>query len=164
MTSGPFVDPEEYYYVEDVPHVMYFAAGGYAIQESADRFVTDGPLWTSGGASPTFDMMLHLVREQFGSAVALDVASVFVYDEVHSATDAQPLVSLGRLGERAALKRRVKVGAGAVIEPFAVLFANASVGAGATIESGARIGRWATVSPGAVVPAGTTVPPGTVFP
>lgn len=31
MTSGLAVPPGEYYYVEDVPHVMYFAAGGYAI-------------------------------------------------------------------------------------------------------------------------------------
>ena len=77
-----------------------FSAAFPALNVRADRFVTDGPLWTSGGASPTFDMMLHLVREHFGSAVALDVASVFVYDETHAATDAQPLVSLGRLGER----------------------------------------------------------------
>lgn len=76
-----------------------FAAAFPALNVRADRFVTDGRLWTSGGASPTFDMMLHLVRERFGSAVALDVASVFVYDETHAATDAQPLVSLGRLGE-----------------------------------------------------------------
>jgi transcriptional regulator GlxA family with amidase domain len=30
-------------------------------------------------------------------AVALDVASVFIYDQAHSSSDAQPLVSLGRL-------------------------------------------------------------------
>ena len=74
-----------------------FATAFPALGVRSDRFVTDGRLWTSGGASPTFDMMLHLIRERFGSAVALDVASVFVYDETHAATDAQPLVSLGRL-------------------------------------------------------------------
>ncbi len=31
MTNGLAAPPGEYYYVEDVPHVMYFAAGGYAI-------------------------------------------------------------------------------------------------------------------------------------
>lgn len=31
MTSGLAVPPGEYYYVEDVPHVMYFLEGGYAI-------------------------------------------------------------------------------------------------------------------------------------
>ena len=41
--------------------------------------------------------MLHLVRSRLGMAVALDVASVFIYDQARAATDAQPLVSLGRL-------------------------------------------------------------------
>jgi transcriptional regulator GlxA family with amidase domain len=62
-----------------------------------DRYVIDGPIFTSGGASPTFDLMLHLVRSRLGMAIALDVASVFIYDQARAATDAQPLVSLGRL-------------------------------------------------------------------
>ncbi|MBZ9990348.1 GlxA family transcriptional regulator [Mesorhizobium sp. BH1-1-5] len=62
-----------------------------------DRYVIDGPVFTSGGASPTFDLMLHLVRTRLGMAAALDVASVFIYDQARAATDAQPLVSLGRL-------------------------------------------------------------------
>lgn len=74
-----------------------FALAFPGISVRADRFVTDGKFWTSGGASPTFDMMLHMIRQRFGSAVALDVASIFVYDETHAATDAQPLVSLGRM-------------------------------------------------------------------
>ena len=37
------------------------------------------------------------VRSRLGMAVALDVASVFIYDQSRAATDAQPLVSLGRL-------------------------------------------------------------------
>ncbi len=62
-----------------------------------DRYVIDGPVFTCGGASPTFDLMLHLMRSRLGMAVALDVASVFIYDQARAATDAQPLVSLGRL-------------------------------------------------------------------
>ena len=62
-----------------------------------DRYIIDGPAFTSGGASPTFDLMLHLIRSRLGMAVALDVASVFIYDQTRAATDAQPLVSLGRL-------------------------------------------------------------------
>lgn len=77
-----------------------FAIAFPEISVRADRFVTDGRFWTSGGASPTFDMMLHLVRKELGSAIALDVASIFVYDETHSASDAQPLVSLGRVETR----------------------------------------------------------------
>ena len=60
-------------------------------------YVIDGPVFTTGGASPTFDLMLHLVRTRLGMAVALDVASVFIYDQARAATDAQPLVSLGRI-------------------------------------------------------------------
>lgn len=62
-----------------------------------DRYVIDGPVFSAGGASPTFDLMLHLVRSRLGMAVALDVASVFIYDQTRASTDAQPLVSLGRL-------------------------------------------------------------------
>ncbi len=78
-----------------------FAARFPNVQVQSDRFVAQGKFWTSGGASPTFDMMLHLIRQHFGAAVALDVASIFVYDETHAATDAQPVISLGRMARQA---------------------------------------------------------------
>ena len=74
-----------------------FAARFPEVTVRPDRFVIDGRCFTSGGASPTFDLMLHLIRSRFGYPLALEVASVFIYDEAHAATDAQPLVSLGRL-------------------------------------------------------------------
>lgn len=74
-----------------------FAASFPDTDVRADRYVIDGSAMTSGGASPTFDLMLHLVRSRLGAAVALDVASVFIYDQSRSASDPQPLVSLGRL-------------------------------------------------------------------
>ncbi len=74
-----------------------FAAAFPAADVRPDRYVIDGPVFTSGGAAPTFDLMLHLIRTRLGMAVALDVASVFIYDQSRAATDAQPLVSLGRL-------------------------------------------------------------------
>lgn len=74
-----------------------FAAAFPHADVRPDRYVIDGPVFTAGGASPTFDLMLHLVRSRLGMAVALDVASVFIYDQARAATDAQPLVSLGRL-------------------------------------------------------------------
>lgn len=74
-----------------------FAAAFPGADVRPDRYVIDGPVFTTGGASPTFDLMLHLVRARLGMAVALDVASVFIYDQARAATDAQPLVSLGRL-------------------------------------------------------------------
>lgn len=74
-----------------------FAAAFPEADVRPDRYIIDGPVFTSGGASPTFDLMLHLIRTRLGMAVALDVASVFIYDQARAATDAQPLVSLGRL-------------------------------------------------------------------
>ncbi len=74
-----------------------FAAAFPGSDVRPDRYVIDGPAFTTGGASPTFDLMLHLVRSRLGMAVALDVASVFIYDQAHASSDAQPLVSLGRL-------------------------------------------------------------------
>lgn len=74
-----------------------FAAAFPGAEVRPDRYVIDGPVFTTGGAAPTFDLMLHLVRARLGMAVALDVASVFIYDQARAASDAQPLVSLGRL-------------------------------------------------------------------
>ncbi len=74
-----------------------FAAAFPGTDVRPDRYVIDGPVFTTGGASPTFDLMLHLIRTRLGMAVALDVASVFIYDQTKTAADAQPLVSLGRL-------------------------------------------------------------------
>lgn len=76
-----------------------FAAKFPDVNVRADRFVVDDNVFTSGAASPAFDMMLHLIRSRYGSSLALEVASIFVYDEAHAATDAQPLVSLGRLND-----------------------------------------------------------------
>ncbi len=74
-----------------------FTATFPAVDVLPDRYVIDGPCVTIGGAAPTIDLMLHLIRTRLGAAVALDVASVFIYDQARAASDAQPLVSLGRL-------------------------------------------------------------------
>jgi transcriptional regulator GlxA family with amidase domain len=77
-----------------------FAAAHPAVDLRPDRYVIDGPRFTTGGAAPALDMMLALVRARQGAAVALDVASVFVYDEARAAETPQPSVSLGRLAAR----------------------------------------------------------------
>ncbi|MGB7288111.1 MAG: GlxA family transcriptional regulator [Salaquimonas sp.] len=63
----------------------------------ADRYVIDRKIWTCGGASPALDMMLKLIEIRHGKALALEVASVFIYDQMHASTDSQPILSLGRL-------------------------------------------------------------------
>ena len=64
---------------------------------SNERYVIDQNIWTSGGASPAFDMMLHFIRMTAGRTLALDVASVFIYNESNVATDSQASISLGRI-------------------------------------------------------------------
>ena len=65
-----------------------------------DRYVIDEPVFTTGGASPTFDLVLHLIRKRYGYPLAMEVSSVFIYDARQSAAEAQPLVSLGMLERR----------------------------------------------------------------
>ena len=62
-----------------------------------DRYVIDGNVFTTGGASPSFDFMLHLISLRYGYHLSLEVASVFIYDGVHTGNDTQPVMSLGAL-------------------------------------------------------------------
>lgn len=70
------------------------------IEVRLDRFVIDRNRMTCGGASPAFDMFLDMIRKRNGPAIAMEVASVFIYDEAHSQFDEQPLVSLGRVARK----------------------------------------------------------------
>jgi len=74
-----------------------FATHFPGIDLKPDRFVVDGKLFTTGGASPTFDFMLYLIRKRYGYPLAMEVSGVFIYDGARSASDIQPLVSLGML-------------------------------------------------------------------
>lgn len=62
-----------------------------------DRFVMDRDRWTAGGAAPALDMMLTMLRREHGLPLALNVASVFIYDQTQASSAPQPVVSLGRL-------------------------------------------------------------------
>lgn len=73
-----------------------FSAAYPAIDVRPERYVVDEPFFTSSGASPTFDMMIDLVRRLVSPVAALDVASAFLYEEARGAGDTQPLVALGR--------------------------------------------------------------------
>jgi AraC family transcriptional regulator, glycine betaine-responsive activator len=74
-----------------------FAARFPDIEVLPDRFVIDGRYFTTGGASPAFDLMLQLIRARKGAPFAMEVASVFIYDDTRRPTEAQHFVSLGRL-------------------------------------------------------------------
>ncbi|WP_241963358.1 GlxA family transcriptional regulator [Paracoccus suum] len=81
-----------------------FAARFPQIKVLPDRWVVDGSVVTTGAAAPALDFMLALIRARQGIGAAMNVASLYVYDEVRLPTDAQPLVSLGRID---CLDRRV---------------------------------------------------------
>jgi len=61
------------------------------------RFVVDGKVWSSGGASPTLDMLLHYLRTTQRQSLALDVANVFIYSESERADEASIVPSLNWL-------------------------------------------------------------------
>lgn len=57
-----------------------FAPRFPAIEIVADRYVIGDNRMTSGGALPTVDMMLEIIRRRQGHAIALEVARSFLYE------------------------------------------------------------------------------------
>ena len=91
------------------------------IQVQPDRYVIDGRVFTTGGASPTFDLFLHLIRTRFGHALALEVASVFIYDGTHLAQTPQPVVSLGFLQQQSpSVSAAIKLMGEHIDEPLSI--------------------------------------------
>jgi len=54
-----------------------------------DRFTLSGKFFTTGGAAPTIDMMLHLIKCRLGSRLAEAVASAFIYDSAKTPSSPQ---------------------------------------------------------------------------
>lgn len=67
-----------------------FASHYQEIDLRQERFVVDRNRFTAGGALPTLDLMLHLIRERCGAPLALDVSKLFIY-----APDRMPDVQRG---------------------------------------------------------------------
>ena len=98
-----------------------FAEAFPEVDVKMDRYVMDGKYMTCGGASPAFDMMLHIIRLLHGSSLALEVASVFIYDQARDHTDAQPLISLGRLtGNETRLTNAIRLMEDRIEQPLPV--------------------------------------------
>jgi transcriptional regulator GlxA family with amidase domain len=74
-----------------------FAAAHPAVDVVSDRYVIDRGRFTAGGAAPALDMMLNMVTAQHGLALALDAASLFIYDQKQLAQEPQSIISIGRL-------------------------------------------------------------------
>ena len=54
------------------------AAAHPAVDVVPDRYVIDRNRFTAGGAAPACDLMLHLIRQRHGAAIALAVAASFI--------------------------------------------------------------------------------------
>jgi AraC family transcriptional regulator, glycine betaine-responsive activator len=72
-----------------------------AVNTVRDRFTISGKYFTTGGAAPAIDMMLHLIRTRHGAGLADAVASAFIYDPVQSPTSPQTPISTARLQKTA---------------------------------------------------------------
>jgi transcriptional regulator GlxA family with amidase domain len=62
------------------------------VKTVVDRFVVDDDRITAGGATTALDLVLHLIGEQHGEALRLDVAGLFIYDRPHRGGDPQRMI------------------------------------------------------------------------
>lgn len=67
-----------------------FASSFPAIEMVTDRYVVGEKRMTSGGALPTLDMMLEIIRRRQGHAISLEVARSFLYERDSSVTEMLP--------------------------------------------------------------------------
>lgn len=66
-----------------------FAAAFAEVETVNARYVVSGQRWTSGGAAPALDMMLHLIRDRLGPALATQVAASFIHTTRPAPSDPQ---------------------------------------------------------------------------
>ena len=86
-----------------------FAAAFPNVDLRPDRYVIDRRFITTSGASPTFDMMVDLVRRVLGHPAALDVATSFVHDDLRAAGDPQVNATLGDARHDPRLVRSIRI-------------------------------------------------------
>jgi transcriptional regulator GlxA family with amidase domain len=78
-----------------------FSARHPQIDVVKERFVIDRRRMTSGGALPTLDMMLEIIRRRQGYSMALEVSRAFLYERGGGEVDIRPTPSsLGVLDKR----------------------------------------------------------------
>lgn len=92
-----------------------------AVNVVRDRFAISGKYFTTGGAAPAIDMMLHLIRTRHGARLAEAVASAFIYDQVQTPSTPQTPVSTKRLQKTAPkAARAIEIMAASLEEPPSV--------------------------------------------
>ena len=67
------------------------------VRLSEDVFVSDGRRVTVAGGTACIDMMLNMIRDQHGYALATDVSDQFIYSRIRAGSDAQRMTLRDRL-------------------------------------------------------------------
>jgi transcriptional regulator GlxA family with amidase domain len=65
---------------------------------TTDIFVIDGQRYTSSGGTASMDMMLQVITERAGRALANDVSEQFIHPRIRGAHDSQRMAIQSRLG------------------------------------------------------------------
>ena len=68
------------------------------ISVSTDSYVRAGKIWTCGGASSALRLILSVIGERFGPAVAFDVSAMFIHDAEDSNSEGQLTARLAGTG------------------------------------------------------------------
>ncbi len=91
------------------------------IEVSGERYVRDRDRITAGGATAVLDLMLRLVRERLGDALAIDVMRLFLYDTEHQAELPQRVpLSAPFIARAPDVARAIAVMEEAVEDPLAI--------------------------------------------
>jgi len=80
-----------------------FARAFPSIRVTNDRFVIDKDLFTTGGSTPTIDLMLSLIQIRYGYPIAIEVSAIFIYDRSNHPSDQQHIVSTSVILEKSEL-------------------------------------------------------------
>jgi len=101
------------------------------IEVVPDRFVIDRERMTSGGALPTLDLVLELLRRDHGLGLAIAVSSMFIYEQEHAGREPQHMVSAGRLSwQDPVLLRAIRAMEDNIEEPLSIDAVAAQAGVG----------------------------------
>lgn len=96
-----------------------------------ERFVIDRRRMTSGGALPTLDLMLEIIRRRQGYSMALEVSRSFLYERGGGAGDFRPAAPSGMAATDKRLAQAVRLMEETIDQPLAMeqLAARAKVSA-----------------------------------
>lgn len=83
-----------------------FANSFPSIEAVDDRFVIDGNLFTTGGSTPTIDLMFSLIQTRYGIPIATEASAMFIYESLSQSYDKQHIVSTSTIFKKSNLVAR----------------------------------------------------------